>query len=383
MEVGSLGLEKHLDNPIGPEPTVRDIAEHWRLHALRRKEGIIGKKALETADRDEHNLDRYVLPRWSDRLAMGIKPPEVEAWFEILATTPQWRGRPLKWGTIDKINSVMSQVYSHAQRRDLISPEMVYNPFRSPKFGGVRCKTQSNYEAKVVSPEQMVAILHELDKPETKLEWTLALVHAATALRPEECFALKWIDLNPANNQILVQRAWSKGRLTDGKTVGSMKPVAMHPALFDYLNDWRKESVYSKDSDWVFASVREKGRIPRSASTCGKKYLRPAAVKVGVISEDDNSRFGWHNLRHSLATFFGSNDVHPSVIQTMLRHSKQQTTARYIHPVNSSQLEAQGLYLDAIKIRGKRKTASGMRRPRVESRVGEGRSKPVTHSKEW
>jgi len=58
--------------------------------------------------------------------------------------------------------------------------------------------------------------------------------------------------------------------------------------------------------------------------------------------------------RHnSLATFFGSNDVHPSVIQTMLRHSKQQTTLRYIHAVNDKQVEAQGLYLDAIKIGGK------------------------------
>ena len=135
------------------------------------------------------------------------------------------------------------------------------------------------------------------------------------------------------------------------------------------------------DSDWVFASVLEKGQIPRSASTCGKKYLRPAAIAAGIISADDNSRFGWHNLRHNLATFFGSNGVQTSVIQTMLRHSKQQTTARYIHPVNSSQLDAQELYLDAIKIRGKRKKTLGVRRTRVESRVGEGRRKPVTHSK--
>ena len=380
-EVGKLGLEKYLDNPIGPEPKFKDIAEHWRLWELR-KDGIIGKKAYETADRDEHNLDRFVLPRWGDCLVKGIKPTEVETWFEVLATTPHGKkNKPLKWPTIDKINSVMSQVYSHAQRHGLISAEMDYNPFRPPKLGGVRCKTESDYEAKVVSPDQMVTILQELDKPETKLEWTLALIHAATALRPEECFALKWFDLDPASNQILVQRAWSKGRLTDGKTIGSMKPVAMHPALADYLNDWRRESVYSKDPDWVFASVREKGRIPRSASTCGKKYLRPAAVAAGVISADDTSRFGWHNLRHSLATFFGSNGVHPSVIQTMLRHSKQRTTARYIHPVNSSQLDAQGLYLDAIKIRGKRKKTSGIRRSRVESRVGEGRRKPVTQSK--
>jgi integrase len=74
------------------------------------------------------------------------------------------------------------------------------------------------------------------------------------------------------------------------------------------------------------------------------------ALAAGVIAKDDHSRFGWHNLRHSLATFFGSNEVHPSVIQTMLRHTKQQTTARYIHAVNAKQIEAQGKYLDAIKI---------------------------------
>ncbi len=296
-----------------------------------------------------------MLPRWGKSPAGSIKPIGVEGWFEILASTPQGkRKKPLKWPTIDKINSVMSQIFAHAQRHGLISSQMGCNPFRSPKFGGVRCKTQSDYEAKVVTPEQMIAILEQLDRPETKLEWTLALVHAATALRPEECFALKWWDMDSVNNQILVQRAWSKGKQTDGKTRGSMKPVAMHPALAEYLNEWRKESCYNKDEDWVFASSREKGKVPRAASTCGKQYLRPAAVAAGVISKDDHSRFGWHNLRHSLATFFGSNEVHPSVIQTMLRHTKRQTTDRYIHSVNSKQVEAQGMYLKAIKKVGKR-----------------------------
>lgn len=49
-------------------------------------------------------------------------------------------------------------------------------------------------------------------------------------------------------------------------------------------------------------------------------------------------------------SFFASNEVHPSVIQTMLRHIKSQTTARYIHAVNMKQIEAQGKDLDAIKI---------------------------------
>ena len=50
VEVGKLGLEKHLDNSVGPEPTFKEIAEHWRLHELRR-EGVIGKKAVETVSK--------------------------------------------------------------------------------------------------------------------------------------------------------------------------------------------------------------------------------------------------------------------------------------------------------------------------------------------
>jgi hypothetical protein len=48
-----------------------------------------------------------------------------------------------------------------------------------------------------------------------------------------QCFALKWWDVDYSNNQMLVQRAWSKGNLTGGKTSGSMRPVHMHSALAD------------------------------------------------------------------------------------------------------------------------------------------------------
>lgn len=61
-------------------------------------------------------------------------------------------------------------------------------------------------------------------------------------------------------------------------------------------------------------------------------------------------RFGWHNLRHSLATFLADNDVSLSVIQHMLRHARPATTAIYTHRTNAIQMAAQAKYLDAIKI---------------------------------
>lgn len=129
-----------------------------------------------------------------------------------------------------------------------------------------------------------------------------------------------------------------------------MTQVVMHPALAEALQKWRRESLYSQDSDWVFASARSKGKTPRSAGVAGQDYLRPAAVKAGVIPKGYKGQFGWHNLRHSLATFFGANEVNLPVIQSMLRHAKAGTSALYTHGVTTAQMAAQGRFLDAIKM---------------------------------
>ena len=71
-------------------------------------------------------------------------------------------------------------------------------------------------------------------------------------------------------------------------------------------------------------------------------------------------------------------NVHPSVIQTVLRHSKQQTTTRYIHSVTDKQSEAQGLCLDAVKIRKKCPQHLGKCLLRVESWVGRKSTEYVT-----
>ncbi len=124
----------------------------------------------------------------------------------------------------------------------------------------------------------------------------------------------------------------------------------MHFGLAQALQTWRRDSAYSFDSDWVFASSKAKGRIPRSANSAGQDYLRPAAIKAGVIPCGYKGRSGWHNLRHSLATFFVANDVTLPMIQSILRHAKPSTTAKYTHRVNAAQMAAQEKFLDAIKV---------------------------------
>ncbi len=53
---------------------------------------------------------------------------------------------------------------------------------------------------------------------------------------------------------------------------------------------------------------------------------------------------------HSLATYLGGAGENLSVIQSLLRHSKPTTTAKYTHPVKSAQMAAQKKFRDAIKV---------------------------------
>jgi integrase len=349
-EVGRLGLDTNIDQSHGHKPTFRELAEHFRQHELKKECGI-GVKAEETVVIAELLLDKWVLPRWGDKKAAEIKPLEIEAWFEALTSQPYGKGKsPLTWATVAKLKSIMAQVFKHAQRHELIPATIDIDGRPTNPVVLARTESGSSYEAIVVTPEQMIVVLNELDSLETRLEWTLALVHAATALRPEEAFGLKWEDVDWAKGQINIRRGWSKGKETPGKNDGSMTQVVMHPALAEALQAWRSESLYHRDSDWVFASAKSKGKTPRSAGAAGQDYLRPAAVKAAVIPKGYKGRFGWHNLRHSLATFFAANEVNLPVIQSILRHSRPSTTALYTHRVNAAQMAAQAKFLDAIKV---------------------------------
>jgi len=68
----------------------------------------------------------------------------------------------------------------------------------------VRCKTTSEYEAMILTPEQAYAVLHSLREPER----TLTLLAAGTGLRISECLGLQWQDVSFAEAVIQVRRTW-------------------------------------------------------------------------------------------------------------------------------------------------------------------------------
>jgi len=234
---------------------------------------------------------------------------------------------------------VMSLVYKHAQRYGLIPRNQESNPLVF-----VRCKTQSDYEAVILAPEQAFAVLH-LPEPER----TLALVAAGTGLRISECLGLQWQDVSFAESLIRVRRTWILREVGLLKSKASQAPVPMHPLLAGFVQSWLQQTPYAKSSDWVFPSFKLKGKQPRVANMLVSDHLRPAAVKAGVIAADWDGRFGFHNFRHSLASYLVRSKTDPKTVQALLRHSDVKTTLQlYSHSVSEDRMAAQGAMLQAI-----------------------------------
>ncbi len=175
------------------------------------------------------------------------------------------------------------------------------------------------------------------------LERTLTMLAAATGLRISECLGLQWLDWDFEHEQIHVRRTWLGGQIGEPKTKASKQPVAMGAMLADIMREWQNETPHPKPQDWDFPSSRLHGRKPRTGSVMAQHYLRPAAVRLGILAAEARRRFGFHNLRHSLASYLVTQtktDV--KTVQSMLG-------GLYTHAINKDKLVAQNQMMEAIR----------------------------------
>jgi arsenate reductase len=263
--------------------------------------------------------------------ALEIRALDIETWLGLL---------PLANPTRDKLRRTMFRVYFKAQKHGLIPCKEETNPVNWVEQSG-----KSHYKAVIVTPEQAFKILMAL--PES--ERVLTLLIAATGLRISEALGLQWQDVDYANQRINLRRVWVDGEVVERmKTEQSEAPATMSPTLAEVVKCWHQQTPYAKPSDWIFASFKLKGRQPRTASILAADHLRPAAIAAGVVLKP-GQRFGFHNLRHSLATFLINKEQDTKTVQGLLRHANVSTTlGLYAQSVNASMVEAQESMLKAI-----------------------------------
>jgi integrase len=242
--------------------TFADLAQQYAEQKLAEYAESTHPKAHTTVRAYERIIRNRLLPRWGNRIALGIEPLDVEQWLKDLK-----HERKFANPTLDKTRRVMSLIYKHGQRYGLISRNQESNPMRF-----VRCKTTSPYEAMILTPEQAYAVLLNLREPER----TLMLLASGTGLRISECLSLQWQDVSFADAMIHVRRTWTCGQVGVPKSKASKGPVPLHPLLAEFMVLWKHKTPYSQRTDWVFPSFRLEGKQPRVANMLVEDHLRPA-----------------------------------------------------------------------------------------------------------
>lgn len=305
-----------VQNKIG-RVTFRQLVENYRNRAFK-------KLGVTTQPITAHILDDYLLPRWGSSFALDIEPDQIEEWLDALE---------LENPTKEKIRRVMNVVYRRGQKSGLLPRTGDGNP-----VAFVTQSSKSSYKAVIVSPEQAFRIMMELGEPYR----TLVFLVAVTGLRISEALGLKWSDLDYERQMIHLRRVWVGNELVPRlKTDGSEAPVRLGELLADALRSWHRNTLHAKPEDWVFPSMKMKGKTPPSVSMMAKDKIRPAAIKVGIRLEP-GQRFGFHNFRHSLATFLINKGKDVKTIQGLLRHAKASTTLDlYSQAIDESKLAAQ------------------------------------------
>jgi len=110
--------------------------------------------------------------------------------------------------------------------------------------------------------------------------------------------------------------------LGEPKTEASRRPVPLHPLALDALTEWRKEALFNKENDFIFASLRLNGEKPLGSDSILKKSIRPALQRTGISGKT----VGFHTFRHSVATQLRTIGVDLKGRQEFLRHASPRVT---------------------------------------------------------
>jgi len=144
----------------------------------------------------------------------------------------------------------------------------------------------------------------------------MLLCYLNTGARRTEVFRLRWDDVDFAHRRI---RLWTR-KTRGGAWREDWLPLSAQ--LHDSLEWWRANTPFP-ESEFVFVARhrRYKGEPFRDY----RMWIQRLCERAGV------ERFGYHALRHHVASFLADEGVPMRRIQEVLRHQRLSTTEGYLH----------------------------------------------------
>ena len=246
-------------------------------------------------------LHNHILPQWGQRQMTDIQPREVELWLHNLKLAPK------------------SRAHIRAMLRILVDFAMwcgVMQVSRNPiALVVVKGATKRTRKPRSLTVKQFQRLASELEEPFC----TMAQVAICFGLRVSELLALQWSDVDWLNCKLHIQRAIVMQNVDEVKTEESRREMTIAKELLEVLQQSRQSTQFSADTDWIFASPVQLGRLPVSYSWFWRK-LQDAADRTGV------GKLGTHTFRHTYRSWLDAVGTPIAVQQKLMRHTDIRTT---------------------------------------------------------
>ncbi len=290
----------------------------------------------------EWNLEHYIrhfkpeeppdAPFLVDRPITSVKPYDIQ---EVYDDTLK---RGLSARSIGNLHNVISQALEKAVWWELIPSNPADRTERpSVKRGRIE----------VLQPDEAPIFLEAAKDDRLGPLFTLMLSNGP---RPEECYGLKWseVDLEKGLVKIFRVLKWNRTgggwRLRDyPKTNASYRTLRLDPPVIAILQEWRKKQLLErlqagkkyKNYDLVFCTPTGEPLYPTNVH---RRHFRLVAKAAKI-----NHPFRLYDLRHSFATLSLAAGVEPKKVSYDLGHeSVAFTFDTYIHIVEMMHLDAEG-----------------------------------------
>lgn len=266
--------------------TVNDVVEHYMTHhaALRKKP--------DAAAEDRRNFDRYVLPRWRDRLADDITDRNVRDLQADMKDIPV---------AFNRTRALLSTAFNVARRDGLRTVED--NPckhverFRETRRSRILTPDESDRFADALATYERYGGVYKRFVAGVRLLMI-------TGARRGEIFG--------------AERDWHDGdrrlNLPDSKT--GAKTIVLPLAAVDILR-----TIERVDGNPYLIAGKRKGQPISGFSTMWGAITRSAEL----------SNFRMHDLRHVFATTGLELDLPFATLQSLLGHASVKTTEGYAH----------------------------------------------------
>jgi integrase len=244
-------------------------------------------------------INSQILPRLATIRLEDLTQPQVEEWFAGLPGKPSSKRKALV---------LLHGIMERARKQH----HLPLNPAKDVE----KPPQQRGGAIQVLSPEEVRALVRAAT---TAQDEAIYLTAAFTGLRMGELIAVRWRDIDTANQTIRVRASYSAGALTTPKS-GKVRAVPLAPDVATTLDKLRARGHVTGDDDLVF--IGDTGSYLDSSAL--RRRYKAALKRAGLRP------LRFHDLRHTFGTrVIAHADIRR--VQEWMGHADIQTTMRYLH----------------------------------------------------